>query len=167
MAILYREITKLLNVLEKFYYRDMHINVYILKDFNNFIKNQLIVDYTGCINKDIYHVKFTARNKKYIVSTNLNLEFSCNKSNYDKILIDKSKMLSHKLLKVKIFFKNYEELFDSYAKIVPPRVQKFKKYDKSEWIMCIPPGDKSNPNYKNYLKQYFKVCEENPKLFIK
>jgi len=145
--------------------RDMTINVYtdIKNDVKGFI-HFAYVHYVGSGLKDTYKAKLKSECHSFDNTADLNIEFSSYESNEDRIVIDKTKMLSHRLLKIIFYIHDRQKMYDVYDIFIKwgNNRQKPIKYEDTEMTMTIPPDDPSDPNYKTYMKQWFKFCEENP-----
>lgn len=162
-SILCKEMENLVRFLEKFYFKKMNIYTCRTDDFDSFALN-VEMKYVTNIHKT-YPVHFISTKKFFKDFVHLNIEFSCYQSDNNKIVIDKEKMLSDRILKVIFYCKNIGELEDAFHTIFIPRVNRYKKHDFGgpiEFTMCVPPNNFKDPNYKNYLKEWFKFCEENP-----
>ena len=161
--ILYKEMKQLAQILEKFYHKKMNIYAYTKDDCHSFAWN---VEMKYAVNiRKIYPVHFVSAIRFFKDFVHLNIEFSCYLSDKDAIVVDKKKMLSDRILKVTFYCKNVDELWEVYHEVFVPHMNRYKSHERPESIecgMCVPPNNFKDPNYKNYLKEWFKFCEENP-----
>ena len=165
MNHLLREMKKITNLLEKFDSKHMLINAYVTHDVNGLI-HFLPIKYAGAL-KNTISAKCINK-KSFDHKANLNIEFSCFESNSNHISIDKTKMLSHKILKIKIEFCDWFRAKDAYVTVVLPWIRNRERpiTQSPDWTMCIPP-DSDDANYKKYMKKYLQFCKDNPEFFRK
>lgn len=166
MHELRKQMISVLKVFDMLNQRNMTINVYTDNNHDEqHLTHFAYVYYAGIELKKCYKAIVKSKYRFFDETADLNIEFSAYKSNENKIVLKKDKMLSHKLLQVIFYFNDYEKIsnaFDLYIKWSNSR--KIVKCDKPiELEMTVPPDDPSNPNYKTHMKKWFKFCEENPK----
>ena len=165
MKELVKQMKSILKTFDMLDNRDMTINVYTNTDHDvHGLVHFAYVHYIGNGLKNKYKAKFKSKYHSFDNTADLNIEFSSYESNEDKIMIDKTKMLSHRLLKVVFYVNDWEKVHDVYNIFIKwgANRQKPIKYEDNEMTMTVPPDDPSDPNYKQYMKQWFKFCEETP-----
>jgi len=83
-------------------------------------------------------------------------------SNEVKISFNKEKLISERFLEINIFYRDKEDLNNLYVelkKLTSPYKDHTPK-KPVELEMLVPPDDKTDPNYKKYMKQYWKNMNE-------
>lgn len=90
------------------------------------------------------------------------LEVNTIQSEEFKIIFNKEELLSKRIMKIDIFYRNNHDLYNLFAelKTLSYPYNNYVLKEPVELEMLVPPDDKSNPNYKKYMRQYWKNMNE-------
>ena len=148
------------SLFEKLYTKKTTVNIY-----SNTPDNMFDISIGVAITTDLksqYPVKFDS----FFAFTDyceFNIEINNYQSNKNKIVFDKSQLLSKRYLKIDFYYQEYKDLKDFIIKL-KEWSKKYKtsyvKREPVEFTMIVPPDDKSDPNYKKYMKQYWKNMQD-------
>ena len=92
----------------------------------------------------------------------LNIKINTSISDEMKVIFNKEKLLSERFLEINIFYRDKEDLHNLYVEL-KKLTSPYKDHTPRkpvEFIMNVPPDDKSDSNYKKYMKQYWKNMQE-------
>ena len=152
-----RSAKNIYGLFKKFYGKNIRVNVMTSGNYNVSLNITMIVA-----------ARLKSQYKFYLdlctpsEYDDLNIRINTTNSNKMEVVFNKEKLLSERFLEINIFYREEKDLHNLYTELrkltAPYKDHTPRKPVELE--MLVPPDDKTDPNYKKYMKQYWKNMNE-------
>ena len=142
---------------KKFYGKKIRVNVMTSGDYN--VSLNIIMIVAARLKPQYKFYLDLCTPSEY---DDLNIKINTINSNKMEVVFNKEKLLSERFLEINIFYREKEDLHNLYVELrrLTTPYKDYTPRKPVELEMLVPPDDKTDPNYKKYMKQYWKNMNE-------